>query len=758
MNNLLILENDVVFYNSISKEMQETYIKSRKDIYKDYKGLIELFPKLTKEILYERYNSLKLKINKNENVQKFIEASSKYIGLFTYLYDCIKQDKICKKLNIEVNEDPDLDGIKNNDKIVLRQHQKIGIENAINNKFNSGIHSSATGSGKSIMALCIINEYHKKYPKNTVMWLCERLDIPQKLFFSSKNNFNEENFKKWKDNDIINMDDFKILEYVYNKPDDWTSQINNYNGKKPLFIIINRAFMTTDSKKQGCKKKYQEIIKNQPRFIIIDECHSAMASVSYTLMLYAKYNYKAYIHGLSATPYRKGKTYTKIDIPLDNNNGEIKNGDNREKLLEIFHKKGNTQELNILSWYNLKDAIEDGVILEPVFHWFCIKNYVGKTKKDRTLNLNYSDSEIKSVMNILNTIIEKCAYKKCIIWCRFKNFASEWHDIFKKEKNKYKNLKNIDSFLDHSGVSNNDYDEYYYRENNALLFCAGMHREGSDIPNLSMCMFLDKVKDRGEIPFIQCIGRVLRLDSEGLKNNGHIIDCLEDDEHDTLKTKKIIDMILGYYFRLYEISKSDFIIATNNTINENKVKLYQEIMKTLKIDSENKKIYIKMKNDKKITIDMENIEYSSIGWDKIIPNFEKILKHTLILNDFEDYIIFRDKCRECNVKSKKDFFDNRKLYNLYYINNNDTIEKIDPKIKWSDFFDNWYSFLNISTKQYISTKEEWLLYCYNNNITYKNYYNNLEYHKCLPEMPEELYKNFTNLKTELKLNNNIKRR
>ena len=45
----------------------------------------------------------------------------------------------------------------------------------------------------------------------------------------------------------------------------------------------------------------------------------------------------------------------------------------REKLINIFHKPNNKHQLNILSWFNMKQAIEEGVILEPIFHWYEIK-------------------------------------------------------------------------------------------------------------------------------------------------------------------------------------------------------------------------------------------------------------------------------------------------------------------------------------------------------------------------------------------------
>ena len=78
--------------------------------------------------------------------------------------------------------------------------------------------------------------------------------------------------------------------------------------------------------------------------------------------------------------------------------------------------------------------------------------------------------------------------------------------------------------IDTSKDSNDSYEEYANKDCNAILFCAGKHREGSDIKNLDCCIFLDKVQERNPKTFVQCIGRVLRKDKKGLKKYGLIMD------------------------------------------------------------------------------------------------------------------------------------------------------------------------------------------------------------------------------------------
>lgn len=654
-------------------------------------------------------------------------------------------------------------------KFTWNDNQKMGFKHAVDGIFENGIHSQATGSGKSLMALKIMWEYHKQNPKKPMLWLCERKDIPQKLFFTKNEEggivHNIKNHNFWKQNDIINMDKFHIMEFVYTKKADWISDINKYKGKKPLFLIINRAFMTSKSKRIDCEYKYQEINKNKsPRFVIIDECHSSMATQTYQLLLYMKYNWGSTIQGLSATPYRKGKSTTNINIDINCNEiDDLNESENTKKLINVFHKPGNVNKLNILSWFNLKDAIEKGIILEPVFHWFRIEKYV--EIKDKT-NKKYKDSEQESIMVVLNNIIEQCKYKKCIVWCRLTSIADMWYDIFKKHKKRYNNLSSMSEFKDYSNVKSihkNDYDKFYDSDDNCIMFCANKFREGSDIPYLSCCLFLDKVKNRGELPFIQCIGRVLRKDNEKLKQNGHILDgcTIGDDEN---KMKNIINKLLKYYIQLYEFSKSDFMIENDSDANisklsQSKIDLYDNIMKSLKLSPDEKKVYIKLDNNKKIVIDVQNIDIKTMEWNKIIPKFKKVLKSELIVSEHEEYLIFKKKVIELCIKDKDDYNKRWKEYNLCstkYVNGKDCTVKINPKESFPKDFKNWYDLLDINTDDFVKTLEEWKKICKENNVkSNKDYLKLCENDKTLPTMPEEYYYGYTNFTNEVNLNNII---
>jgi superfamily II DNA or RNA helicase len=746
---ILNLINHVNLYNDLPKTFKTRVFQSW-PIYDDYCGIDDLFNKLNETKIITIIGHIKTHLDDNTPRNTILQKLDRYHLLVKFILDYYK----------DLNLDPKNQKIEfiNNTVIpfVWRDNQIKGWQAAIDCDFVSGIHSQATGSGKSLIALKSIWEYHKKYPKNHILWICERKDIPQKLFFVGHNKKgglkHTKNYNFWKEHDIINMHNFEIIEHIYNKDRNWTQTINNYQGNKPIFLIINRAFMTTRSKQADYNYRYEEIIK-MPQFVIIDECHSSMANETYQLLLYLKFNRDVKIHGLSATPYRSGKSKTDIILDIDCDElVNIETTENEEKLLRVFSKPSNCNQLNLLSFFNLKDAIEAGVILEPIFHWY----YIDKKNEEYEFSIN----DAHSVLSVLDTIIGKCKYRKCIVWCGTIDFANFWYKIFKNHNNKYNNLSNIKQYIDHSKIKNNDYDNFYDAKDNSILFCANKFREGSDIPYLTCCMFLDEVSNRGSIPFIQCIGRVLRRDTENLKINGHVLDgCVKDS--DTTKMKSIINKILRYYLHLYEISKSDFEFNDQDVkISEKKIDQYNQICQSIDVAPKKKKIIINLKNDKKMTIDVTKIDLSTVEWNAIIPKFNKALKKMIIMSDHEEYIALQKYCIEIEIQDKYDYDKRYKLFrNFYWIDQNGDKIKLDPKERFPIYFKSWYDFLKIDTSAFIESLDDWREHCNQYKIkSLKDYQKICQANEAIPSMPDEFYHEFTNLNNELKLLKSISRR
>ena len=254
---------------------------------------------------------------------------------------------------------------------------------------------------------------------------------------------------------------FIVINYSENKPRNWYSLINSAGvWNRPILLVINRSFLVSG-------KKYNKL-KIPFNLIIHDECHSIQNKTTKDFYEYSmKHTPDIKCIGFSATPNLEHEPYN-----------------------------------NILSKYTIYDAYCDNVIIPPKIFWL---------KSDRKLT---DDDYIA----ITKSKIKDLFYKKIIVWC---GTIDKCYSLSKLWKEKFKHF-----FIgvDTSKDTNDAYEEYSNLENNAILFCAGKHREGSDILNLDCCIFLDKVQHRKPKTFVQCIGRVLRKDKLDMKKYGLIID------------------------------------------------------------------------------------------------------------------------------------------------------------------------------------------------------------------------------------------
>jgi len=125
---------------------------------------------------------------------------------------------------------------------------------------------------------------------------------------------------------------------------------------------------------------------------------------------------------------------------------------------------------------------------------------------------------------------------------------------------------------------------------------------------------------------------------------------------------------------------------------------------------------------------------------KIKLKYAKALNSTLseIQNEF-NYI--RELNKELNITSEEQ----------YFITEHPELIK-NPEKHFRSIWTNWLDFLGINTSDFIKTKEEWVVFCKNSNITsLEEYYSLCELYPVLPKNPEEFYANFTNFSYELDL-------
>lgn len=357
---------------------------------------------------------------------------------------------------------------------ILRENQLNAINISIENDFESGIHFHATGTGKSRIAMNIIYEFNKLYPHKNILWICEKKSI-------LISQFNNKNLKKNNYDEFLKK--FNVLNFVEYKVNDWYNSVNTSKfWNKPFLLIINRCYLTTQNKYTN--------IKLPIHLVIHDECHSITNKSTkdfYKYLFDKNYGIIPKCIGFSATPI--------IEKPFD----------------------------KILSSYSIYNALNDDIILPPKIKWFSSNDL-----------LNYNEI-IELSSNLINN--PEIIYKKIIVWCGMIDLCKKMADLFisyfpnfliaiDTSKDEFKRVSSPCDDFKREKINKNikNYEDFANCEKNALLFCAGKHREGSDIKNLDCAIFLDKVEVRCSQVFVQCIGRVLRQDPLRKKKYGLIID------------------------------------------------------------------------------------------------------------------------------------------------------------------------------------------------------------------------------------------
>jgi hypothetical protein len=332
-------------------------------------------------------------------------------------------------------------------------NQIHAIETSIRENFASGVHFHATGTGKSWIALTLIQEFEKRHKSATIFWICEQKSILQEQF--QKETLEKKGFK-----DLLSK--FILFDFSQTKSHAWVDSIQSATiWKKPILVIINRAFLVS------CDRYTR--LKIPIDLIIHDECHSIsnITTREFYSFVFQKYKDVKCI-GFSATPCLLYAPFSRI----------------------ITH-------------YSIYDACCDKIILPPKVVWI---------KSNKLL-------QNQDIRHVCKQLFDDLPYKKVIVWSGMitlcKTILNEW--------------KSDPYFSDwtiamDTSISSENYEAFRASSQKGLLFCAGKHREGSDIPFLDGCVFLDHVAERNPKTFIQSLGRVLRRDPGQRKKYGLIVD------------------------------------------------------------------------------------------------------------------------------------------------------------------------------------------------------------------------------------------
>ena len=657
--NILNCDVGTHYYSLMTKDLIQIYLHNKHFIPEALKLFKKIIKKYTNEypidIIINKKIKPRINVKEHENDATVLIAALERFGWFDEAHQCY----------LEVM--PSLDAIEDN--LIIQENEmehftfrpnQIEAFDALNEHFETGIHCQATGCGKSYIIIRYIYYCMENFSNTNIILFTERVSILKDLFGFKKNvnQVSQDKIKDWKRLGIGDLTNLNVINCVTKKDRRWYRFLNNKtaNNTKTL-IVINRAFLTGS--------EYARI--NTLHAILHDECHNTSSKKCFEFLEhFHAQNVK--IIGFSATPVRTGKNDLK-------------------KVTQIY---GKNDDLHLITNYNLIHAIIQSLVVPPEFHWYHIESM---PKKEIT------DIELGTVMDILNKIVPTLVHKKIIAWCGTIAKTKKWMELFQKNKRQRHSLATMATYMDTSQCGTG-YDKFYKADGNAIMFCAAKHREGSDIQYLDCCIFLDGVENRGAIPFIQSVGRVLRQDRVRQANNNVLVDMpsrktrgviIEGIYRPDGYEKVFVDKIIGYYMSLANASSREC----------SQYEQYVQLSNMVEFNKDKEVIMVKINS--KLTI---SINLNTIHWDNIVEKFDSILQHRVRLSTEDNMrhkAMILKNIYGFNINT--DFLpayqaihpEEKKMYNL-------------PDISMQNYeamFVNktWYEFLNVEHDFYPTMKD-----------------------------------------------------
>jgi len=619
---ILILLND--YY--IAVQIKTGHNIKYKNI-KEFKNDLSEFDKYTNK---KRLCCIFISRDKEINTDNYTDENGKII-LITQYNDKRSSDKLIEIINDAFAEINIIIDTHINDKFEFHQHQKELLDNP---KYHNlpiyGIIHSATGTGKSVLALALINKFLKT--GGNIIWIAEHLFTLSAAFDNRDDHIKKSKINFYKKNGILS-------EYV-----DIIDKNDNFTNIKSTIIIVSADYLIANY------EKYLPII-NADNFlgVIYDECHN-LGNETYNKLYKIKEKSKIFI-GLSATPDYK---YKKLIY---------------EKLFNV------TNDTNILLKYSLLDAKKDNIISLFKFHYFIIKQINGEKYDNRSGSIiNYvAKSEL---IQTFKSAVEITINGKCIVWVASIADANTIHDLFSNsiELNKYKFYKIHSDY-------NYKYNEWFESKENSIMIAVDMLKSALDLANITGVIFMDNVINRKTSTYLQGIGRSIRK-CDYLQNKcAAIIELFIHDTDENMEERYAnlfkYETLTALYgsknnpllknsIQYRKINDTEFAIVADN--HETLYKLYANV-NTIDIETISAKMYTKI---------CHNID-NTISWDEI-----KIILKEKNITTKQQFEIF------CENKENKQVYDwwqkshlnmtINDLFDLLNINMNDYYKTLEETI------------------------------------------------------------------------------
>ena len=681
----------------------------------------------------------------NKNICPNDEIGIKIKNINEILLNYIIEQNILNKPNNDNNNNDEISSISNTDETesiindelfnvdYLRPNQKLAIDRMIEQNFVSGVNCQIMGAGKSIIILNTIQTHYDIYKKNNLYIVCtERIDILKKLFLEpiyaknacNENNhivdykLNQSNINTWKDNNVIDMNQFVVINYLTPRVSKYTNKNFNIDelvpNDKPILLIVNNAFLKSQN-------NYKKIDKSNIGLILVDECHLISGSKNYEMFKWFKYsnNIICPIIGFSATPLRETKK-------------------SANQLSDIFSNSLTSSidnKLNLISNYTLIDGLTDRIVL-PFKHIIVENRSEDKIVQSR----NVGKDLIKEIFYKYVLTNDELPFKKGVCWDRLlKNIP--------KNKATIQSITNQYQIFEHHSQTENDneFEDFCKKDNDCLLLCVNCCKEGSDIKNLDYGLYLDGVKKRSFVVSMQTAGRIMRPDEKKLKKYAYIIEVLHasTDENGLSVEAMTVNKLISYYKSILNLGEEDRNDIDYNLIGKQFMDLYNAT-------------YInETKNEVEIQIGV-NVESCIIKFDTRTIDWSKFREYldqhvTKICGDkVEDqFKIIIDKLKELPQFQQDLEFDMEYIKLDYKQLGIPLLDEL--KNRYKSIFDtkSWYDILGLHFDYY--TLEDLRIYLQDNGhnkINEKIYHRLSKKNKQIPKYPLQYYKKMNVLKYE----------
>lgn len=599
-----------------------------------------------------------------------------------------------------------------------RQNQLEAIACTREQDFSSGIVMHIMGAGKTYIAYKIIDGHFDKYP-GTKLYLivCNRQEVLRAMLFDEDGDIDEDKKIILKERNVIDLDKYWIVNKT--KVENKKSKKIRLSKTRPTLAFVNTDFLKLMDKKGtlACSKI---------GLVIFDECHGVSAPQLYQILKKIKFEYKKPIIGFSATPVRAKA---------------------EENVVTIFSKETNiskTKKLNIISSYDFITAIVDNVILPPYY----VLSEVNKTIGGRI------GKENKNIMkNVLEKVLADAPYKKVIGWCRT---VEQMKIYYKFMKENFPQLKPYCSSFQDAKLArqhyNTNWNEFVTNDGNCIMLCVNRFREGSDVKNLDVVVYLDIVQNRSLLVGLQTSGRVLRIDVMKKKTHGVIVDSFVN--VDGIQVEILTaDRLIKYFQHVLSLCDGDAYIEQKEAY----VKML-ELCSKMTFDEQKQEITIKLddkeEHNMKVKLELKTLAYdfnkikmkTSELIDEIVrKNEHKLETFNRIIGTLKQMKVFDINCKDF-WRAYKDIPQEVKQFNMLPDDLYDEFRELFDKTTW-------YDLLGIDTSMWYATKNkccEALAKLCKDKITAKKYYELCKKDKQLPVNPNELYKkeNFTKIENE----------